>query len=501
MYCVLYKEIYENQYQVLPVQVQNTSNIENRGRSPSGVMFRAKKCHRTIDVTQWGIRKYHRYPYIRGMNDVPRISNPREHRAVVVRYAGTVSYQSIIISPTNMYSTSCCHPTRSVLPPIRRSLDSIFNVSTTITNADHNRPHHRHMSSSSSTTTTTTTVTKTKSHYEAHSAESYDSAFFYEVGPYMKHLRDLCYNRLQLQVRDWDTPATKSPTTATATTVTVPRILLDIGGGTGTFTRTLISDRDHDDDNNNNDDTDTTNSLPNIEAIVIDPYLEFNSSLENSIHHDDDNKRSHKNVLRFIKAPAEAFILSSTKEPTTPTVTPFPAPTEIELPRQYHQILLKEVIHHFADQDRSAIFHGLYHYGLLPTRTATTGATTPNTTTPIPSILIITRPQYDIDYPLWDDAKTVWAQNQPSLDVLMQELETAGFTSVTHTIESYPCSIPLTRWCSMIQNRFWSTFTNFTDDELQEACHIIATNERHRITKDGMIQFDDRLVFITACKV
>ena len=360
---------------------------------------------------------------------------------------------------------------------------------------------------SSSTTSNTTTVTKTKSHYEAHSAESYDSAFFYEVGPYMKHLRDLCYNRLQLQVRDWDTPATKSPTTATTTTVTVPRILLDIGGGTGTFTRTLISDRDHDDDNNNNndDDIDTTNSLPNIEAIVIDPYLEFNSSLENSIHHDDDDddddKRSHKNVLSFIKAPAEAFIMSSTKEPTTPTVTPFPAPTEIELPRQYHQILLKEVIHHFADQDRSAIFHGLYHYGLLPTRTATTGATTPNTTTPIPSILIITRPQYDIDYPLWDDAKTVWAQNQPSLDVLMQELETAGFTSVTHTIESYPCSIPLTRWCSMIQNRFWSTFTNFTDDELQEACHVIATNERHRITKDGMIQFDDRLVFITACKV
>ena len=350
------------------------------------------------------------------------------------------------------------------------------------------------MSTTNTTTTagtsTTTTTTKTQSHYETHSAKSYDSAFFYEVGPYMKHLRDLCYQRLQLQVPDWNAPPNNDATTK-GTNVS-KRILLDIGGGTGTFTRALITNNE--DDTNDNINNSETRKTTNIEAIVMDPYLEFNASLDNEKISDSYNS------LRFIKAPAEAFIMKSTNDSatavttTTTTTTPqkesFSNPT---LPTQYHQILMKEVIHHFAPIDRPAIFHGLYQYGLIPT-TATTQPI-------IPSILIITRPQYDIDYPLWEAAKTVWAHNQPALETLVQELQLAGFTHVTHSIESYPCSIPITRWCKMIQNRFWSTFTNFTDDELYHACQIIETNEQHRITNDGMIHFDDRLVFITACKI
>jgi hypothetical protein len=38
----------------------------------------------------------------------------------------------------------------------------------------------------------------TSSHYEAHSADSYEEAYFYEPGAYMQHLVDLTSARLKL---------------------------------------------------------------------------------------------------------------------------------------------------------------------------------------------------------------------------------------------------------------------------------------------------------------
>ena len=152
----------------------------------------------------------------------------------------------------------------------------------------------------------------------------------------------------------------------------------------------------------------------------------------------------------------------------------------------YHQVLLKEVAHHFAKEDRGLIFSGLFA-GLVPNQGP-------------PSLLLITRPQRDIDYPLWNEAREVWAQNQPSLEQFVSELQQAGFAKIEHSIEAYLCSVALDQWQAMIKARFWSTFANFTDTELEEACDMIATNERHRI-EDGIIRFEDRLLFITASKV
>eukprot|EP00980_Cylindrotheca_fusiformis_P020025 scaffold7107_cov69-Cylindrotheca_fusiformis.AAC.1 len=47
----------------------------------------------------------------------------------------------------------------------------------------------------------TTTATTTPSHYKAHSAESYEEAYFYEPGAYMEHLADLTSDRLKLKDR------------------------------------------------------------------------------------------------------------------------------------------------------------------------------------------------------------------------------------------------------------------------------------------------------------
>jgi hypothetical protein len=65
-------------------------------------------------------------------------------------------------------------------------------------------------------------------------------------------------------------------------------------------------------------------------------------------------------------------------------------------------------------------------------------------------------------------------------------------------VEAYPCSIPLERWLGMIKQRFWSTFSSFSDEELELACKLIAETETHRLDKQGRIHFEDRLVFLSA---
>ena len=61
-------------------------------------------------------------------------------------------------------------------------------------------------------------------HYESHSNESYDDAYFYEPGAYMENLANLVVDRLHLKGQQ--------------------RCILDIGGGTGTFAQTMVEKED-----------------------------------------------------------------------------------------------------------------------------------------------------------------------------------------------------------------------------------------------------------------
>jgi len=287
---------------------------------------------------------------------------------------------------------------------------------------------------------TTTTTATTKAHYESHSADSYEQAFFYQAGAYTERLCELVQERLQLNNNNSNHNDHNDHN--------IKKRLLDIGGGTGNFTRMLVQNT-------------------NATAVVVDPFLE--SSNANNANQDDR--------VTFVAEPAEAFI------------NPPPSTDDESCwwRTNYDIVLLKEVAHHFADEDRKPMFRGMWN-GLRP---STDGA---------PSLLLITRPKYEIDYPLWDEARAVWAQNQPSLELFEAELKEAGFIDIQHTIEPYPCSIALEKWQTMIKARFWSTFSNFTDEALEEACERIANDEKHRV-KDGVIHFEDRLLFITAKKV
>ena len=280
----------------------------------------------------------------------------------------------------------------------------------------------------------------TQSHYEAHqSASSYEEAYFYEPGAYMDHLCTLVKKRLCLNE------------------TTTERMLLDIGGGTGNFTKMIVEGSD------------------GVTAVVVDPFLIDEEALSS-------NQDQHRNdKVRFVKAPAENF-----KDP--------PEQNDMWWRTNYQQILLKEVLHHIRKEDRVPMLRGMYEGIQVSKEDDNTNGQA------APSILIITRPQVDIDYPLWDEAKQVWAEHQPALSDFEEELAAAGFRDIQHTLEVYPCSIRLDRWQTMVKTRVWSTFANFSDEELEKACSEMAEKEQHRIDSDGVLRFEDRLLFISARK-
>jgi hypothetical protein len=348
-------------------------------------------------------------------------------------------------------------------------------------------------------------TTTTSSHYENHSKEeSYEDAYFYEPGEYMEHLINLCRDRLQIQIPiaqekadQKQTRKRKSPEEKPDQISIRKRCILDIGGGTGNFAKELIHQND------------------NSRIVVIDPFLiGDNNNTDNYI----DYSNPGSDIVSFIKAPAEDFLISQSSDDWRTTIINYKYDG-------YDQILLKEVIHHFHKKDRVGIFRGMKD-GLRKqsnsksTRNKLSRKSKSTTTTDLqsqsqsqsyPSILIITRPQIEIDYPLWSDAKEVWKQNQPSIEEIQQDLMEAGYTNVKWTVESYPCDITLNRWIEMIRSRFWSTFSNFSDLELEDACNEITAKAKKAKTingndnddndsddNDSILRFEDRLIFLTA---
>lgn len=150
---------------------------------------------------------------------------------------------------------------------------------------------------------------------------------------------------------------------------------------------------------------------------------------------------------------------------------------------KYKYCLMKEVIHHLSVDNRIDIFRGILSV-LKPSNN--------------PSLLIITRPKYDIDYPLWPQAKTVWSDNQPSADGVISDLQSAGFINVASNTIIYPCIMNMNQWLGMVKGRVWSTFSHFDKEELDQGCDWIMKNVD--VDEDGNISFEDRLIFITASK-
>ena len=264
-----------------------------------------------------------------------------------------------------------------------------------------------------------------QSHYENHTASSFESAYFYSHGDYVRHVRNVVQSGLVLPEKS-------------------DRLLLDVGGGTGNFTRMLVDDCDK------------------LRAVVVEPFLEKSPEC-------DDDK------LQFVKASAESFTTDSNNKGCW-------------WRKSYHQVLLKEVIHHIDPDARARLYESIR---------CDLSKASAKENSEYPQILIVTRPQAAIDYPFWPEAKKVWMENRPSIDELKQELSDAGY-HVSHKIEKYDCKVALKQWQQMVKDRFWSMMSHFTDDELEEGCRRLMTDEKSRIDEDGYIHFEDRLVLISA---
>jgi protein-L-isoaspartate O-methyltransferase len=156
------------------------------------------------------------------------------------------------------------------------------------------------------------------------------------------------------------------------------------------------------------------------------------------------------------------------------------------------RILMKEVIHHVPSHQTKEMWSSILISRLSP------GG----------RICIITRPQTGIDYPFFKRAVDEWEASVEPHEKLLGDLNDAGFSEVTATLEAYPCEVELEQWLGMVRGRFWSTFHSFSDEELEEGCQEIVAAHEVRMASasveepksSSILRFEDRLFFITASK-
>eukprot|EP00958_Prasinococcus_capsulatus_P022440 scaffold3165_cov380-Prasinococcus_capsulatus_cf.AAC.2 len=60
----------------------------------------------------------------------------------------------------------------------------------------------------------------------------------------------------------------------------------------------------------------------------------------------------------------------------------------------------------------------------------------------------------------------VWRENQPRVEEYVERMRKGGFAGVDVQEHDYSFEIRAGRWYAMVEGRFWSTFTHFTDAEL-----------------------------------
>lgn len=145
----------------------------------------------------------------------------------------------------------------------------------------------------------------------------------------------------------------------------------------------------------------------------------------------------------------------------------------------YDRALVKEVVHHLPDEELRQMFHGIFAQ-LQPGGIC----------------LTCTRPHV-VQYPFFDAALEVWKRQQPPMEHYVSIMEEAGF-EVSCEVCDYPATLGVEWWLEMVQNRFWSTFSHFSDEEL--AAGIAEIRERYCQAGADTISFTEQMVFISASK-
>jgi 2-polyprenyl-3-methyl-5-hydroxy-6-metoxy-1,4-benzoquinol methylase len=147
----------------------------------------------------------------------------------------------------------------------------------------------------------------------------------------------------------------------------------------------------------------------------------------------------------------------------------------------YDRFLIMETIHHIANEDLEKLYadllNGLSSGGVC---------------------LTITRDQNPQRYPFFEKANETWIANQSHWSIYSDAMKAAGFVDVAMDMCEYPISLPKTQWLSMVGNRFWSTFSNFTDAELEAG--LAEIDEKYPADEEGLIHYKDAYILVVGTK-
>ncbi|MBP7900839.1 MAG: class I SAM-dependent methyltransferase [Gammaproteobacteria bacterium] len=146
--------------------------------------------------------------------------------------------------------------------------------------------------------------------------------------------------------------------------------------------------------------------------------------------------------------------------------------TFVQQPLRYDALLVKEVIHHLGD--RIAFWRGVKPQ-----------------LNPNGRILLITRPK-ETTLALFEQAKAGFAEHQPAIATLCDELHSAGFTTKTSVID-FPLKQSKMHWYTMLRAKFMSDLTGFSEDEIETGI-----SEVDKQYSGEWIDHADRLLFVVA---
>jgi ubiquinone/menaquinone biosynthesis C-methylase UbiE len=141
----------------------------------------------------------------------------------------------------------------------------------------------------------------------------------------------------------------------------------------------------------------------------------------------------------------------------------------------YNAIVIKEAVHHFADM-------------------ADTLAGLARRLVPGGRMLVVTLPP-KIEYPLFQRALDRFAANQPEPEAVEEALRKAGLEAGT-SYEAFRVSVDRDHWLHLVEGRWMSVLSTFSDAELADGLAEIA--ETAAPDADGRLEFPDRFAFVEA---
>ncbi|MFD2415396.1 class I SAM-dependent methyltransferase [Amycolatopsis pigmentata] len=147
------------------------------------------------------------------------------------------------------------------------------------------------------------------------------------------------------------------------------------------------------------------------------------------------------------------------------------AASQVDLPgSRYDAVLVKEAIHHVVD--RAGVIRG------LSTLLAPGGR-----------LLVVMLPTR-IDYPLFQAARERFQSLQPDPEGVAAAMREAGL-NVELTYDGFPLMLSTQRYVEMVNNRYMSLLSTFSDDEL-----AAGVEEIRRGHPGEWVKFVDRFAFV-----